>query len=51
MLDERLYNKQTVVRWKVVAGGELTEIQKYDVLFDEKDYEIRQLEKRPRIVL
>ena len=38
-----LKNKPIRIYWKVVAGGELTPIQRYDVIFDENDLKKRQI--------
>ncbi len=38
-----LGNKPRIVNWKVIAGGELSAIQKYDVIFDDYDLKIRQI--------
>lgn len=41
-----LQNKPKVVKWKVVAeapGKILSKYEKYDLVFDEHDYRIRQL--------
>jgi len=38
-----LENKPKYVDWKVVAGGKISSIQTYDVVFDDYDLKIRQI--------
>lgn len=37
------------ITWRIVAGGELEDIQMYDIVFDEYDYKIRQLEMKKSV--
>ena len=39
-----IYNTPKTIRWRVIAGGELSEIQSYDLVYDNYDLKIRQLE-------
>ncbi len=39
-----LLNKPKKIGWKVIAGGKLSQIQRYDLIFDDYDLKIRQLE-------
>lgn len=38
-----LYNKPKVIVWRIVAGPELDYCQMHDLVFDEYDYNMRQL--------
>lgn len=44
-----LHNRPIKIHWKVVAGGELSPAQKYDLVFDDNDLKIRQIYTKDNI--
>lgn len=50
-MNAYLSKEAVMIRWKIVAGGELHPIQMYDLIYDEYDCKIRQIEIIPRTVV
>lgn len=41
-----LRNQPKTIYWRVIAGSGLSDIQSYDLVFDDYDLKIRQIEKK-----
>lgn len=45
-----MYQRPIKIKWKVVAGGELSVCQDHDLVFDETDLRIRQIHNKDNMI-